>query len=111
MNTIQIEEESAIIPLKRLNEMKENEKIFMQGLSDPKRFLALYQTGNWQQPNRVFFLSQEWEVSRAMIESNEQQRERYEREISEQKVEITKLKYQVEQLEKIKNKKWYQFWL
>ena len=104
MNTIQIEEESTIISLKRLNEMKENEKIFMQGLSDPQRFLALYQTGRWDQRNRVFFLSHEWEVSQAMIEHNSNERIKYEKEISELKVEIIKLKFQVQEFEKIKNK-------
>jgi len=59
MNTIQLEEECAIISLKRLNEMKDNEAKFVEYLN--QNFVAYHLVDRWNpESKKVYFISSEY---------------------------------------------------
>lgn len=68
MNTIQITEESAIIPLAKLNEYKELEMLINGILSNKEKFVVvtnIYDNGL----HRQYLASPEWEIKNAVHDS------------------------------------------
>lgn len=110
MNTIQIEEESAIIPLKRLNEMKENERIFNDDLKS--KCFAFSQADRYNhQSHKVYFIPSEWEIKRAFEEELIKKDEAYKYVYSKLNQAELKINLLEGEIRKFLEKKWYQFWL
>jgi len=104
--TIQIEEESAIIPLRRLNEMKANEEVFR---SDSKFIRLERNRDDWDNKTNTYFIANEWEATSIF---NDKLREK-DREIellkSKDRKRDDKLNELVRIIENLEKKKWYQF--
>lgn len=107
MNTIVLSEESAIIPLSRLNEMKANEDVFRQKLNDNN--IAIFELSRYSgDPSRTYFIDKYNEGVQAMANKLESQKR-------ESRETIALLKSEKEVMERkilaLSKKKWYQFML
>lgn len=114
MNTIQVEEESAIIPLRRLNQWKENEKIFLGMAEDKSKFYAVSRKDRWDDKETVYFIPLEHRAMMETITELENAKSEYVEYQIRTRKELSECERHIEmlgkELDRRSKKKWYQFW-
>lgn len=111
MNTIQITEESAIIPLAKLNEYKELQMLINGILSNKEKFVVvtnIYDNGL----HRQYLASTEWEVKFAVQESiriHKHEVDILKKKVSELEDELRKTQQDNASLYKQAKAKWWNF--
>lgn len=106
MNTIQVEEESAIIPLRRLNGWKQQEQEFYGQLCDSNKYYMMSIYNQFKSNEyKVFFLPHDSEVRRALEEYKDQQQSD-KKECRDLAAKVNDLEREIDRL---RSKKWYEF--
>lgn len=113
-NKIQFDQECAIIPLKQFNEMKANEAVFFQKVTNKENFYGFEETDRWDpRTRRAWFVPVDWYVKRQLERKYGEDFKHERKRAEEQSIEIHSLKEENknlhEKLNRLYKKRWYQF--
>ena len=113
MNTIQLTEESAIIPLAKLNEYKNMEVLFQNVLRDQEKFIRVHETMDRFDGRQTYYAQTEWTTKYQMENGRRDEINRLNNTITNQGNQLyeqeKEIKFLKESLEK-KAKKKFWFW-